>query len=111
MTTPATGRAPIEAKAQAAGLSGAVAGVAVWALQAYVFKGTLNPGLVSLVYAVVPGALALLGAYRAPHTPRPVPPTQAAAAPPGTVKAQPQGGGVPPSAGPLPDPPAPGTSA
>ena len=68
-----TGRAPLEAKAQAAGVSGAVAGILIWVLQTYVFKGTLNPGVVSLVYAAVPGALALAGAYLAPHTPRTVP--------------------------------------
>jgi hypothetical protein len=36
-----------------------------------VFKGTLNPGLESLIYAAVPGILAFGAAYLAPHTPRP----------------------------------------
>lgn len=67
-------RAPIEAKAQAAGLAGTVAGIVLWLLQTYAFKGNAVPaGLVSLIDAVVPGAIALLGAYLAPHTPREVP--------------------------------------
>ena len=78
-------RAPIEAKAQAAGLAGTVAGIVLWALQTYLFKGSAVPaGLVSLIDAVVPGVLALAGAWIAPHTPRPgdtpappVPPAQA----------------------------------
>lgn len=74
--------APIEAKAQAAGLSAAAAGVVLYLLQTYVFKGSAVPaGLVSLIDAVVPGLLALAGAYLAPHTPRPVPQPL----PPGTV--------------------------
>jgi hypothetical protein len=67
-------RAPIETKTQAAGLAGAVSGVAVYLLQTYVFKGTLNAGLVSLIYAAVPGVLAFGAAYLAPHTPRPAAP-------------------------------------
>lgn len=75
-------RAPLEAKAQAAGLSGAAAGIVLWILQTYLFKGSTVPaGLVSLIDAVVPGVIALLGAYFAPHTPRPAPQPL----PPGTV--------------------------
>jgi hypothetical protein len=74
MTAPAP-RAPIEAKAQAAGVAGTVAGALIWVLQTYVFKGAMNPGLESLVYAAVPGVLALGAAWLAPHTPRPAPPT------------------------------------
>ena len=98
MTTPTPRpRAPLEAKAQAAGLSGAVAGIIIWALSTYVFKGSLNPGVVSLVYAAVPGALALLGAYLAPHTPRDVPGIpgiRPPGAPTGTVKVQPPQAGI-----------------
>ena len=65
-------RASIEATAQAAGLSGAAAGIVLYLLQTYLFKGSAVPaGLVSLIDAVVPGVLALAGAYLAPHTPRP----------------------------------------
>jgi hypothetical protein len=67
-------RPPVETKTQAAGLAGLVAGAAIWLLQAYVVKGTLNPGLVSLIYTAVPGLLAFGAAYLAPHTPRPQPP-------------------------------------
>lgn len=66
--------APIEAKVQAAGVAGAAAGVVLWVLQTYAFKGnSVPPGLVSLVDVAVPGILALAGGYLAPHTPRPVP--------------------------------------
>ena len=66
-------RAPIEAKTQAAGLAGVVSGALIWVLQTYVFKGTVNAGLQSLIYAAVPGVLAFAAAYLAPHTPRPAP--------------------------------------
>jgi len=82
MTAP---RAQIEAKTQAAGLAGAVAGAAVWILQTYVVKGALDPGLVSLIYVAVPGALAFGAAYLAPHTPRPVAAPPAGVPPTGTV--------------------------
>jgi hypothetical protein len=67
--TPA--RAPVEAKTQAAGLAGVVSGAAIWLLQTYVFKGNIDPGLVSLIYAAVPGILAFAAAYLAPHQVRP----------------------------------------
>ena len=86
MTAPVPKRAPIEAKAQAAGAGGFVAGAIIWVLQTYVFKGTVNPGLVSLVYAVAPALLALGAAYAAPHTPRPVVPITFAQ--PSAVKVQ-----------------------
>jgi hypothetical protein len=72
-------RAGIETKTQAAGLAGVVAGELIWILGEYVFKGTVNPGLVSLVYAAVPGVLAFAAAWLAPHTPRPAPPAPAPA--------------------------------
>jgi hypothetical protein len=68
-------RSPIEAKVQAAGLAGTAAGVIIWLLQTYAFKGSAVPaGLVSLIYAGVPGVLAFGAGYFAPHTPRTVPP-------------------------------------
>ena len=56
-----------------------VAGALVYILQKYVFKGALDPGVEALVYAAVPGALALLAGWLAPHTPRPLPPAPPAA--------------------------------
>jgi hypothetical protein len=87
--TSTTGRAPVEAKAQAAGVAGGAAGVVLWVLQTYAFKGAAVPaGLVSLVDVAVPGILALAGAYLAPHTPRPAAP----AAPPAARGGYPAGG-------------------
>lgn len=87
--TSTAGRGPVEAKAQAAGVAGGAAGVVLWVLQTYAFKGAAVPaGLVSLVDVAVPGVLALAGAYLAPHTPRPVqppPPPPAPPAAPGTA--------------------------
>jgi hypothetical protein len=76
-------RAPVAPKTQAAGVAGAVAGAVIWVLQTYVFKGTVNPGLASLIYVAVPGVLAFGAAYIAPHQVRPAdvpPPT-----PPGAM--------------------------
>lgn len=74
---------PIEAKVQAAGVAGAAAGVVLWVLQTYAFKGGAVPaGLVSLVDVAVPGALALAAGYLAPHTARPDVPHLAVLAPP-----------------------------
>ena len=65
-------RPPVEPKVQAAGLAGTAAGVIIWVLSQYAFKGGAVPaGLVSLIYAIVPGALALLAGYFAPHQARP----------------------------------------
>lgn len=101
MALPApTKRAPVEAKTQAAGVAGVVSGAFIWVLQTYVFKSSLDPGLVSLIYAAVPGALAFAAAYVAPHTPRPAS-VPAAVPPTGTVTI------VPPAT----DPPAPGGAA
>ena len=67
-------RYPLEAKTQAAGIAATVAGVIIYLLQTYAFKGSSIPaGLVSLIYAAVPGILALVAAYLAPHTSRPAP--------------------------------------
>jgi hypothetical protein len=79
MTAPAPPRAGVEAKVQAGTLSAVAGGVAVYLLQTYAFKGSAVPaGLVSLIYAVVPGLLALAGGYLAPHSPRPQLPAPAA---------------------------------
>jgi hypothetical protein len=68
----ASTRASVEPKAQAAGLAGTAAGVIIWVLSTYAFKGGAVPaGLVSLIYAAVPGVAALVAAYFAPHQARP----------------------------------------
>lgn len=62
----------VETKVQAGSLSAGVAGVALWALQTYVFKGgTVPDGLVSLVYLLVPAVVAGVAGYLAPHASRP----------------------------------------
>ena len=69
---------PVEPKTQAAGLAGTVAGVAVYLLQTYAFKGHAVPaGLISLIYAAVPGVVAFVAAYLAPHQVRPSDPVPA----------------------------------
>jgi hypothetical protein len=71
--------AQVETKVTAASLAAAVSGVALWALQAYVFKGGDVPaGLVSLIDVAVPAVLAAAAGYFAPHTPRPAPPAASA---------------------------------
>jgi len=84
-------QAGIEAKVQASTLAAAAAGVILWVLQTYVFKGNAVPGgLVSLVDAATPALAAAIAGYLAPHTPRtppapapaPVPAPPAAPAPP-----------------------------
>src|SRR5205823_746199 len=67
----------IEAKVQAGTLSAVVGGIAVYLLQTYAFRGDVPAGIVSLIYAAVPGLLALAGGYLAPHSPRPLPPSPA----------------------------------
>ena len=63
--------APLETKVQAGTASAAVAGVALWALQTYVFKSGMPQGVESLVYLAVPAVLAGAAGYLAPHTHRP----------------------------------------
>jgi len=74
-------QARIEAKVQASTIAAAAAGVILWVLQTYVFKGNAVPGgLVSLVDAATPALAAAIAGYVAPHTPR-TPPAPAPAAP------------------------------
>ena len=77
----------VETKVRAGTLSAAAAGVALWVLQTYVFKGGMPQGVESLVYLAVPAVLAGAAGYLAPHTHRPglTPP----APPPSNVKLQP----------------------
>jgi hypothetical protein len=62
---------PVAPKTQAAGISAAVSGAALYLLQTYVFKGSVPAGVESLIYASVPGLLAFAAAYWAPHQVRP----------------------------------------
>ena len=75
--------APIAPKTQAAGVSAAVAGAALYLLQTYAFKGSVPAGVESLIYAIVPGVVAFAAAYLAPHQVRPgdTPPAPPAPAP------------------------------
>jgi hypothetical protein len=58
---------PVEPKTQAAGVTAAVSGAALWLLSTYVFKGSVPDGVASMVYIAVPGVLAFVAAYLAPH--------------------------------------------
>ena len=64
-------RAPVEPKVAAGSLGATAAGIIVWVLQTYVFKNHLSPGLAAYVYAAVPGIVAFVIAYLAPHRARP----------------------------------------
>ena len=64
-------RAPVEPKTSAGGLGATAAGVIVWVLQTYVFKGRLDPGVAAYLYAAIPGIVVFVVAYLAPHQARP----------------------------------------
>ncbi len=72
-TMPKLGR--VETKVQAGSLAAAVSGALLWVLQTYVFKGNVPAGMESLIYLAVPGAVAWVAGYLAPHTSRPGPPS------------------------------------
>src|SRR5260370_42586977 len=73
MTIPSTTpRAPVETKTKAATGATFVAGLALWVLSKYVFKGNAVPDVLqSWIYAAAPAVITFIAAYRAPHTPRP----------------------------------------
>jgi hypothetical protein len=71
--------APVAPKVQAASLSAAVAGAVLYILQQYVFRGAVPAGVESLVYVAVPGAVAFIAGYLAPHQVRNAPPAPAPA--------------------------------
>lgn len=80
----------VETKVTAGSLGAAAAGVALWALQTYAFKGSAVPaGVVSLVDLIVPALCAGAAGYLAPHTPRTA--TAPVVVPPGDA-AKPQAG-------------------
>lgn len=58
---------PIAPKTTAAGTSATVAGAALYLLQTYVFHKAVPAGVESLIYAAVPGVVAFVAAYLAPH--------------------------------------------
>ena len=77
---------PAEPKVQAASVTAAVSGAALYLLQHYVFKGDVPDGVAWLVYVAVPGALAYAAGWLAPHQSRTPPP---AASPPSNVTVTP----------------------
>jgi hypothetical protein len=91
----------IEKKVTAGSAGATAAGLIDWALAEWLFPHMHDPAGRAMILAAVPGAIALIAGYLAPHTSRP------AAAPQQLGKAS----GVtviPPSTGPATDPPAPG---
>lgn len=75
----------VETKVKASTAAAAVAGLALWAIGRYVFKGTVPDVVASWVYAIVPGIITFGAGYLARHTPRPVTPAAPAAPPAGPV--------------------------
>lgn len=61
----------VERKVQASTVAAAVSGLTMWALGRYVFKGAVPDVVASWTYAIVPGLVAFVAGYLAPHTPRP----------------------------------------
>jgi hypothetical protein len=84
----------VESKVQASTAAAAVSGLALYALQHWVFKGDVPDVVASWVYVLVPGLLAAVAGYLAPHTPRPAPP---AVVPPAEPPEPPAAPPVPPS--------------
>ena len=58
---------PVEPKVQFAGAAAAASGAALWILGKYVFKGNVPDGIASMVYLAMPGVLAFVVGYLAPH--------------------------------------------
>ncbi len=81
---------PIEPKVQAASVTAAISGAALWVLSQYVFRGAVPDGVASLGYVAVPGVLAYAAGWLAPHQPRPVPTSPPAD--PGNVTLKPPAG-------------------
>lgn len=65
----------IESKVAAGSFTGIVTGLLTWALVAYVpaFRTGLPPPVAAFIPVAVGWLLSSVAAYRAPHTPRPVP--------------------------------------
>jgi hypothetical protein len=75
-----------------------VAGLALWALGRYVFKGTVPDVVASWVYAILPSLLTFGAGYLAKHTARPVTAPAAAPLPPGYPPSVPPLSSMPPTA-------------
>ena len=60
-----------ETKVTAATTAAAVAGLVIWLLGEYVFKGDVPAPVVLVVNVLVPPILAYVAGYFAPHTHRP----------------------------------------
>ena len=74
---------PVEPKVQAAGVTAAASGAALWLLSKYVFKGAVPSDVASMVYIAMPGVLAFAVAYFVPHQHRdPAPAVTVPASPP-----------------------------
>jgi hypothetical protein len=74
---------PVETKVKAGTAAGAAAGLLLWALGRYVFRGAVPDVVASWVYAAVPAALTFAAGYYAKHTSRPAPAPAAPPPPPG----------------------------
>jgi hypothetical protein len=61
---------PVESKVKAATFGAAVAGVGVWALETYVFHGSVPLPIQALIDIAVPGVCAFVLGWAAKHTPR-----------------------------------------
>lgn len=60
-----------ERKVTTSTVAAAVAGLVIWVLGKYVFKGEVPDAVVLAVNVLMPGALAFLAGYFTRHTPRP----------------------------------------
>ena len=77
---------PVETKVKASAAASAVAGLVLWALSRYVFKGAVPDVVASWTYAIIPAVLTFAAGYAAKHTPRAVAAVSAPAAEaPGTT--------------------------
>ena len=65
--------APIETKVKASTAASALAGLALWALGRYVFKGSVPDVVASWTYAIIPAVITFGAGYLAKHTDRPAP--------------------------------------
>lgn len=59
---------PIEAKVKNAAVGAALAGVVVWALETYVFRGNVPVPIQALIDIAVPAVAAFAFGYAAKHT-------------------------------------------
>lgn len=64
---------PVETKVKASSAAAALAGLALWALGRYIFKGTVPDVVASWVYVIVPAVITFAAGYLAKHTNRPSP--------------------------------------